>query len=164
MKKYLTIGNILLCSAVVLAVVAIIVGLCVPAISYTPKVGDTITNTGAQITFGYTEKAEGALGTASLQVYKFSFPNLLPYIFALVGMVFAVLAIFGKLGKISVFVAAGCFLVAGVLFFCAVPFTMPASDKVTMEGWKLGAGAIVGGVFGLVSAVCCALKAFVFKK
>ena len=167
MKKHLTIGNILLCSAALLSLIALIVGLCVPAISYTVEAfGKTTTSTytGAQVTFGYTAKAEAGLGTASLEVWKFSFLNLLTYILLLAGMVFALLALFGKLGKISAFVAAACFLVAGVFFFCSVPFTVPASEKATMEGWKLGAGAIVGGVLAILSAACCVVKALVLKK
>ena len=167
MKKYLTIGNILLYGAVLLTLIAIIVGLCAPAISYTVEaLGKTTTTTysGAQIAFGYTAKAETSFGTLSGEVWKFSFMNLLTYIFALIGIVFAVLAFFGILNKISSFIAAACFLVAGVFFFCSVPFTIPAAEKATMEGWKLGAGAIVGGIFAILSAACCVVKALVFKK
>lgn len=167
MKKYLTIGNILLCSAALLALIAFIVGLCAPAISYTVELlgkSSTTTYSGAQVTFGYTAEADTIWGTVSGQIWKFSFMNFLTYLLTLAGIVFAVLAFLGKLDKISTYVAAGCFLVAGVFFFCSVPFTVPAVEKATMEGWALGAGAIVGGIFSILSAACCAVKAFVFKK
>ena len=163
MKKYLTLGNILLCSAALLALIALIVGLCAPAVSYTVELlgkSNTTTYSGAQVTFGYTEKGD----LLSVEVFKFSFGNFVPYLLTIVGMVFAVLALLGKLDKISAYVAAGCFLVAGILFFCAVAFTVPAAEKATMEGWKLGAGAIVAGIFAILSTACCVLKALVFKK
>lgn len=167
MKKFLTLGNILVCCAALLALVAIIVGLCAPAVSYTVEAfgkSSTTTYSGAQVTFGYTAKTDTVVGTLSGEIWKFSFMNLLTYILAVVGIVFAVLAFLGKLGKISGIVAAACLLVAGVFFFLAVAFTVPASEKATMEGWKLGAGAIVGGILAILSALAMAAKTFVIKK
>lgn len=158
MKKYLTLGNILVCSAAVLGLVSIFM-MFAPAISHTAEVGalkGTHTFTGAQITFGY---AEGT--NVKLEILKFSFGNFLPYLLAVVGVVFAVLSIFFKCKYIAP-AAAVCFLVAGVLFFCAVPFTVPAVEDA-MEGYTLAAGAIVSGIFSILSAALCVVPVFIKK-
>ncbi len=165
MKKYLTLGNILVCGAAVLGLVSLFM-MFAPAISYTAEVGafkGTQTFTGAQITFGYTEKSEVILGqTLEAQIFKFSFGNFLPYLLAVVGVVFAVLSIFFKCKYIAP-AAAVCFLVAGVLFFCAVPFTVPAAKDATMKGYTLAAGAIVSGIFSIISAALCVVPVFIKK-
>ena len=166
MKKYLTIGNILMCCAALLALIALIVGLCAPAVSYTVEAfgkSSTTTYSGVQVAFGYTEK--GTL--ANVEVWNFSFMNFLTYLLVLVGIVFAVLAILGKLDKISGIVAIACFLIAGIFFFCALAFSVPATDLIQAlkdDGYALGAGAIVAGILSIISAVLVAVKAFVIKK
>ncbi len=163
MKKYLTVGNILLCLAAVLGLVSVLL-MFAPSITSTVEilsVKSTSSFSGARVTFGYTETPENT--KLSIQIFKFSFGNFLPYLLALVGIVFAVLAIFGKLGKISGFVAAGCFLIAGILFFCALAFTVPAAKDADMKGYTLGAGAIVSGILSLISAALCVVPVFLKK-
>ena len=164
MKKYLTLGNILLCAAALLGLVAILL-MFAPGITYTVEsLNETASYSGAKITFGYTAVENvPLLGEVKAELFKFSFMNFLTYLLALVGLVFAVLAILFKCKYIAP-VAAGCFLLAGIFFFCAVPFTQIGADNVIEEGYALGAGAIVSGVLSLLAAVLCALKAFVFKK
>ncbi len=165
MKKYLTLGNILVCCAALLGLISIFL-MFAPAISYTLDVGiakGTQTYTGAQIAFGYTEKSEVLGQTIEAQIFKFSFMNFLPYVLALAGVVLAVLSVFFKCKYIAP-VAAGCFLVAGVFFFCAVPFTVPAGENATMEGFTLAAGAIVSGIFSILSAALSAAPIFIKKK
>lgn len=164
MKKYLTLGNILVCSAAVLGVISFLM-MFAPAISYTVDAGAfkvTQSFTGAQIAFGYTEKSEVLGQTIEAQIFKFSFMNFLPYLLTLAGIVFAVLSLFFKCKYIAP-VAAVCFLVAGVFFFCAVPFTVPAVEGGTMEGYTLAAGAIVSGIFSILSAALCVVPIFVKK-
>ena len=48
---------------------------------------------GLKITFGYSEK--------DVKILNFSIGNFFTYVFLLIGIVFAVLAVFGKLGKIA---------------------------------------------------------------
>lgn len=163
MKKF-GLGKILACVAAVLGLVAFFM-------MFAPAAGikDTDTAyTGANLAFGCKEfVGVGSLGK-DVEVFKFSFMNFLTYLLVIVGIVFAVLAFLGKLGKISAIVAAVCFLVAGIFFFCAVPFCAPATDnaelaKKAKEGLSLGAGAIVGGIFAIISALASCATLFVGK-
>ncbi len=146
-------------AAVVLAVVAIIM-MFVPAIAFKDHPEDTYT--GLQIIFGYTESYPGGL---SMEVFKFSFMNLLTYILFLAGVVILVLNMFGKSGKFGSFIALGCFVVAAVFSFCALGFIVPAADVVKefIEEGKLvlAAGPIVAGIMGILSSGICAVKIFV---
>lgn len=163
MKKFLTLGNILVCCGAVLALVSILL-MFAPAISMTVSVvKESVTSsyTGVQVAFGYTEASK--IAKDGIPILKFSFGNFLPYLLALVGIVFAVLAILGKLGKISGFVASGCFLVAGVLFFCALPMTIPASEANLLKEYTLGLGAIFAGILSVLAAALCAVPAFIKK-
>lgn len=164
MKKYLTLGNILVCSAAVLGLISIFL-MFAPAVSYSESAGAlklTQAYTGAQVTFGYTAKNEIYGQTIETEFFKFSFGNFLPYLLTLAGLVLAVLSVFFKCKYIAP-AAAVCFLVAGVLFFCAVPFSIPAIEGGTMEGFTLGAGAIVSGIFSIISAALCVVPIFVKK-
>lgn len=167
MKKF-GLGKILACVAAVFGLVAVFM-MFAPGATYKVLNG-TDSYSGAQLAFGYTAKADaGILGTASTEVFKFSFMNFLTYLLALVGIVFVVLAFFGKLGKISPVVAAVCFLVAGIFFFCVIPFCSPAAKnadvvKATKDALSLGAGAIVGGVFSIIAALASCATLFVNKK
>lgn len=170
LKKYLTLGNILVCSAAVLALISIFL-MFAPAIC----IKDTDTAfTGAQVAFGHSETVK-VISEKTYEVFKFSFMNFFTYLLALIGIVFAVLAILGKLGKISGFVAAGCFLISGIFYFLAVPYSIVADDftkvytfitlgKDVKEVLTLGAGAIVSGIFSLISAILCVVPMLVKKK
>lgn len=162
MKKF-GLGKILACVAAVLGLVAFFM-MFAPAAKY-EVLKQTETYSGANLAFGYTAKVAGS-GTA--QVWKFSFMNFLTYVLVIVGIVFAVLSLLGKLGKISAIVAAVCFLVAGIFYFCAIPFSVSAIEnaelaKKAKEGLSLGAGAIVGGIFAIISALASCATLFVGK-
>lgn len=161
MKKFFTLKNILLCVAAVLGLVAVLM-MFAPALSGGKNSDAAIS--GFKVAFGYSEKT--VLGDA--KVLNFSFMYFLAFLLALVGIVFAVLAFLGKLGKISAIVAAACFLVAGILFFCAVPLCNPNFEskelvKAFKENVSLGAGAIVGGIFSIISALAACATLFVDK-
>lgn len=163
MKKHFTLGNILLCCAAVLGLVSILL-MFAPAISYT-VLKETYTYSGAQVAFGYSETSK--IGNVTAQVFKFS-AYVLPYLLSLAGIVFAVLAFLGKLGKISGFVAAGCFLVAGIFYFLAVAFCAPAVGNADMvaelkKAYTPGAGSIVSGILSIISAALCVVPAFLKK-
>lgn len=165
MKKFLTLGNILLCAAALLGIVSVFL-MFAPGLTYSVDTGlgkMVSTFSGVQITFGYKEVIDVPyVGTVESEAFKFSFMNLLPYLLVIVGLVLAVLSIFFKCKYIAP-VAAVCFLLAGVFFFCAVPFTVLGEEGVTKDAFALGAGTIVSGIFAIISAICCALKTFVFK-
>ena len=105
--------------------------------------------TGAQMAFGYTEH--------DLTVFAAS-ANILTYILLFIGIIAAVIGIFGKFGKIPCLVSAGCLLLGGIFYFCMVPFC--SSDL--QSGLALGAGAIAGGIFALLASLCC-LANLIFK-
>lgn len=141
--------------------------LFVPQLNYKSATG--LVNgeplSGLQITFGYSEK--------DVQILNFSFGNFLTYLLVIAGIVFALLAVFGKLGKIAPIVSTVAF-VAGILFFCAHAMMAvnvgelsgDAADKaaqVIKDRYTLGAGAIVGGVLSLVAGLGALSKLFIKK-
>lgn len=109
----------------------------------------------------------------------FSFLIFLPYVLVLAGVAFNVLSVLGKGGKIAPVVATACYLVAGVLFFLvmqtyciyvpentldAVKDTyVEAAKKVIKETMTLGVGAILSGVFAILSAIASAGGLFIKK-
>lgn len=162
MKKHL--GKIITCVSVVLALVALLLMFAPAAVSNT---GIDKTFTGTDLAFGYKEKS--ALGEAKLLGAS---ANILTYILLVIGMGCAVVAVLGKGGKILPIAAAVCFVVAGVLFFCSVQLCMPYPEmdsgdlkdelvKKTKEGLDLGAGAIVAGIFSLLSGIAALVPVFV---
>lgn len=175
MKKFLTLRNILACCAAVLGLVAVLL-MFAPAISLKSDFKSAYsTFTGAQVAFGYTEHGK----LVDVEILKFSFGYFLPFLLALAGIIFAVLALFGKLGKISGIVATACFLIAGIFFFCAVPFAAFGEGAMNLYAtvvgmfgsvskmnslFTLGGGAIVAGIFSIISAALCAISTFVIKK
>ena len=157
MKKHL--NKILIGVSLLFAAVAIIL-LVAPGITLKSEY-EALTAMGveksysmANITFGHSmEVAEGI----SVEIFKFSFPNLLTYILIAGGMVSAVLALLGKGGKIVSFVAAGLFLVGGVLYLCAGKLLVLAGEDSGM--YTIGIGSILGGVFSILAACSAACTA-----
>lgn len=161
MKKF-GLGKILACVAAVLGLVAVLM-MFAPALSGGKNSDAAIS--GFKVAFGYSEKT--VLGDAN--ILNFSFMYFLAFLLALVGIVFAVLTFLGKLGKISPIVAAACLLIAGILFFCAVPLCNPNIEskelvKAFKDALSLGAGAIVGGIFSIIAALASCATLFVGKK
>lgn len=158
-SKKTNVGMFITLGAIVLALVAFF-------LMFAPAVGGKNTNstfTGAQIAFGYKEENTG------VAILSFSFMNFLPYLLILIGLVFSVLALFGKLSFISKIVSAGCYIAAGVFFFCAVQFTLPAnieSDKLVQvfrDALTLNAGVIVSGVLSFLAGLAAVSTIFVKK-
>lgn len=116
----------------------------------------------ANITFGYSTTIAG-VGTPVK--FAFSFPNLLTYILIAGGIVCAVVALLGKGKKIVPFIAAGLFLVGGVLYLCAGKLLVL---KTADSGYyTIGIGSILGGVFSILAActaACVALVPLFIKK
>lgn len=164
-KKGVNLGLILPLAAVVFAVVAVFM-MFAPAATLTVEgFGNSTTTswTGAQLTFGYTSEV-GSTITIKTEVFKFSFMNLLPYILVAAGAVLSLLAMFGKkAAKLFGIVAAACYLVGGVFFFCVIPFALPVAENM-LKDYSLGAGAIVAGIFSIIPALIIAANAFLVKK
>ena len=165
-KSKLGLGKILMGVAALLGIVAIVM-MFAPHLS---EAEGKITYSGMDVTFGHSETQLGI----TLKIFNFSFINLLAYILVLVGVVFTVLAMFGKLGKISSFVAMAAFVVGGILFFLVIQGTSPnvgeasgeLADKIIEEikkTFSLGIGAIMAGIASILAGVATALATFMFK-
>ncbi|MDE7330596.1 MAG: hypothetical protein K2N30_05905 [Clostridia bacterium] len=145
-----------------------VVAICLMAAPAAAVKDTELAYTGAQLTFGYTRT--GSITGISAEVFKFSFLNFLPYILVLAGIAFSVLTVLGKLGKIAPIVSAVCYLAAGVLFFLVIEMCSPYTaidSKDLVDAVKdtltLGAGAIVGGILGILSAALSAAALAVKK-
>ena len=106
-RKKSNVGMMLSGLSVLLGLAAIIM-LFLPAVAV--KDTDT-TYTGLQVTFGYSVDIP-ILGEA--EIFKFSFMNLLAYILAAAGVVFAILSAMGKSGKFASFIAAAAWFMVTV--------------------------------------------------
>jgi len=167
-SKNKNLGLFITLGSIVLALVAFFL-MFAPAIGI--KDTDT-TYSGAQVAFGYSKSAEILDSTVTTQILVFS-AYFIPYLLIVAGLVFSVLSLLGKLGKISGIVAAFCYVAAGVFFFCAIPFSAPfVSDKLgadlaaeyvkqAKEVMTLGAGAIVAGILSLISGLASLSTLFV---
>lgn len=116
------------------------------------------TYSGLNVIFGYTEK-ESAMGiTLKVEFFAFSFMNLLTYLLVIAGGVCGVLAFMKSDKPIFAWIAAACLALAGIFFFCSVGFTVLSKDivdlGVTKENFKLGAGAVIGGIVSVLGALC----------
>ncbi len=117
--------------------------------------GQTGTTSFMNVTFGSDEDA-----------LAFSFGNFVTFLLVIVGLVFSVIALIKKLGKVSPIVAAAAFLIGGILFFCAksfMKFDSALGDYADMmkEYCKLGAGAVLGGIAAIIAAVFSVLPVFI---
>lgn len=148
-------------AAAVAAVIALIM-IFLPAI-----VVEEETYSGLKVIFGYTEKQSGMGLTLEVELFAFSFMNLLTYLLVIAGGVCGVLAFMKSDKPIFAWIAAACLALAGIFFFCSVGFTVLSKDLVdlgaTKENFKLGAGAVIGGIVSILGALCAiaptALKA-----
>ena len=107
-----------------------------------------ITYTGLQVSFGYTNDLR-------LEVFGFSFMNLLPYLLALGGLVFSALGATGRGSKLGALIAAAAFIAAGVFFIMTNTFC----DTVGKDLLELAYGAIVAAVASFVAGACQLFKA-----
>lgn len=152
--------------AALLGVVAILL-LLAPAVSLTGKVsGKTFSFNGFKLMFGGDIDVEGF----KIGEMKFNFVAFLGLIFAVAGLVGALLSALLKM-KFGGFMAIAGFLLAGIFFFlfkAVLPMNFE-NGKDTMElleavyNVKLGAGAIVAGILSILSALMSGAATFVLK-
>lgn len=165
-RKKSNVGMILSGLSVLLGLAAIVM-LFLPAVAI--KDTDT-TYTGLQVTFGYSVDIP-IWGEAV--VFKFSFMNLLAYILAAAGVVFAILSAMGKSGKFASFIAAAAFIAAGVLFVIQPSFiirddlTSTITDAINnflgvdlTEGFTLAVGGIIAVVCEFLAGLLSLFKSF----
>ncbi len=145
-------------------VIAAALGLIAIIMFFLPAVvmGEDASYNGWQAMFGYTETTKLLGKEVKTEILAFSFMNLLTLILAAAGIVLCVLSFLGKGNKFFAFIAIACFIVAAVFFFLTVAFSVAgtgltldgnlAQEKVK-EGWKLGAGPIVGGILSILAGL-----------
>lgn len=143
------------------SLIAALLGIAAIAMIFLPNVANKITDatyTGLQIAFGYSEKVP-IIGT-KIVAFEFSFMNLLVYILAAAGVVFAVLGLNG--GKLSNFIAMVAFIACGVLFFFLPSFCVGSTISGNVpDALGLAYGAIIGAVAALLAGVLQLYKVFV---
>lgn len=149
------------------SLIATILGIVAIAMIFLPNVAVKdfdATYTGLNIVFGYTEKT--VLGT--IEVFRFSFMNLLVYLLAAAGIVFAVMGLNG--GKLSNFISAGAFIACGILFFILPSFCLVNESATKFVSWiggditealELAYGAIIGAIAALLAGLAQLYKVFV---
>lgn len=142
----------------VVSFVAAIVMIFLPAIGS----GDDAWN-GLKVVFGYTKKSGNDFVKVELEIFKFSFMNLLTYILVLVALALTLLQTFGKKSNMFGFVTVVCALVAAVFFFLTKNFTVLgdatsifANHDAFVKNAELGVGPILGGIFCLVGMLASA--------
>lgn len=155
-KKSNNLAKYLPFATIVLSILAFVM-LFLPAIVTKEAKLDT-DYSGFQLAFGYKE-----MHGKEVTILSFSFMNFLTVLLPLVALVLTLLNAFGKKqNKLFTLLAAICLAVAGVLFFCSLEFTSfneKAEDVIgrfggnVAEAFKLGIGAILGGVFSLLGAL-----------
>lgn len=168
-KSKLDLGKILTLAAMLLALAAFFF-MFAPAVTS----GTDTARTGAQVAFGYTAKTEVLGNTVSTKILVFS-AYFIPYLLVIIGLVFSVLSLLGVLPKISKFIAVGCYIAAGVLFFLAVQMATPyVAEAITgdakteiikafRDNLTLSYGAILSGIFALMAGIASALPVFLKK-
>ena len=122
-----------------------------------------VTYTGLQIAFGHAEKEFNI----SIEVFKFSFLSLLPYLLALGGIT---LALFAGLKNNSLFalIAGALFVVEGILLLLSVKVCVPALESEFLinafkDGYTLAYGAIIGAIVAFIAGASSIVSAFVKK-
>lgn len=130
---------------IVLGVLGVIFALFLPGM--TVKIlGSTSSESGAEIMFGN----DG---------WDFSFMLFIGFLCALAGIVLAVLPMAGVKCKLFPIIGLVCFVVAGLFVFLTKQFAV-VDGKMFVDwpsAYKLGVGAILGGIFYILAAVTTAL-------
>ena len=155
-KSKKNLGSIISAVAALLGVTAVVM-LFLPNVAL--KNGNT-TFTGLQIVFGYSK----TVLLSDIQVLQFSFMNLLVYLLAIGGVVFALI---GGNGKLFTLISVAAFVAAGVLFIISPSFVLAnsAAEQAGIklsQGLKLAYGSIVGAVVTFLAGAAQGYK-FLFK-
>ncbi len=159
MKKVLPFAGLI---AFVVAAVAMVLMLATNGVIVTS--GNLQVNyAGTTVIFGKTEST--LLGDV---VTKPSVLALIGWILLVVGLLASCAGVLGgllkikalqKIGGLLMLIAAGCFLVAGIFMFLAVPTFFGANDADVPNGAGLGAGWVIGAILSIVGAAFAALPA-----
>lgn len=176
MAKKKDIGKWLGFGAVLFALVALIM-MFLPGLTFT-RLGKEESGSVFKIVFGGTLYENTDIKTKI--TYKFNFLSCLTAIFVILGFVLTVLAVL-KIGnaKLWAFIGAILLIVGGILAFCLVSLTSvnltvnntttpykiaeAKNTAVNIADVKLGTGAILTGVFGIIGGVASLGRAVIGK-
>lgn len=161
--------------AALFGLVSVFMILC-PAINYTVK-DEVTTYTGLNVVFGLSETTKNALGSATVEYFKFSFMAMLAYLLPLAGVIIAALNCFGKKSsKLLSLISTACFAVGAIFMFCLVSFAIVGevsgsiggiggtlSLSLNKEYMTLGVGAIIGAISAIIAAAGEAADLFLNK-
>lgn len=173
-KQSKQLGKLLAFASALLALVAVI-AIFLPQIAAASENADTTYN-GLQLAFGATLSENSLFGQGLTVKIDFSVMNLLAYVLVLAGLVLIVLQLAGiSKSKLTALISAAALIAGGVLFFCVlnfssfttassglvqtsttVKFAEQNTENVTV--WKLGVGAILGGVSAILAGVFALAK------
>lgn len=160
-KSKANVGQILTLVAILLGIVAVVM-MFVSAIGV--KDSD-VTYTGLQVAFGFKETI---ILLGETDIFHFSFMNLLTYVLATVGVIFAILGIIGKGSKFASLISAIAFVASGVFFFMTISFSIPNEDASAIinlkDSFVLGVGSIIGGIVSIISGICCLANVVIENK
>lgn len=163
-KAKSNLGKILYFMAAALGVVAIVMmfvdSVKEPNIEVFGKVVEGEGYSGLKVVFGYKEN--------DVEIFKFSFMALLPYLMVVASVVILIINMISKKSsKILDLVSVAIFVVAGVLFFCMPSFMQFADNiigkTVSEIDFKLAIGSIVSAISSIVAGVVVLAKALLKK-
>lgn len=136
--------------------VGIVVGIIAVAMIALPTIGITVGDevseyTGLQVALGYTQINEIGFGiSSSVEIFKFSFMALLPYVAILGAVVVLLINVFGKGGKLASIIALALFVVGAVLAFELVNFAIAGETIVgslIIQNWEIEQLSLLVGAY-----------------
>ncbi len=95
----------------------------------------------------------GVSGMDAMTDGKFVFMMFLTILLVLGAIACSILAFLKPENDLFAYIAAGCFIVAAIFCFSTKGFYLTANDmKEVADGFKLGFGPVIAGIFSILSA------------
>ena len=150
--------NYFYCIALVLCLASVVM-LFLPNVKIVGKLTDAVyyTGNGLNTIFGYSD--------GSVSVFSFSIMNLLTYILPIVTIVLVALKMASKTkSKLLDYISVVLMVVASVFFFLVPTFAISEFANVGLHIKSLAIGAILGGVFSILTTLALLINLIVKKK
>lgn len=178
MAKKKDVGKYLGFGAVLFALVAVIMMFLAGIVVKTGR-DSTESYSVFKIAFGGKISENTVAGVTSKSVFKFNFLTCMAAVFVIVGLVFTLLAAL-KIGsaKLWAFLGGALLIVGAIFMFCLIGLTSIQStvtggstnlnnvtklSEMDKDSVKLGTGAILAGVFGIIGGVASLGRAVIGK-
>ena len=178
MAKKKDVGKYLGFGAVLFALVAVIMMFLAGVVVKTGK-NSSESYSVFKIAFGGTISENTLGGVTTKSVFKFNFLTCMATVFIIVGLVFTLLAAL-KIGnaKLWAFLGGALLIVGAIFMFCLIGLTSVQNtvtggstnlnnvtklSEMDKDSVKLGIGAILAGVFGIVGGVASLGRAVIGK-